>query len=225
MLKRTRFLSTLCLCTLICTSTVFAAAEDPLTQAEAARSSGDTTTARVLYEQAIAASPDDDRALLAHERLACLYIETSDIDEANAALDNIQSKFRGHKDLPRAVTHLADTFRNTSDNARAHDIYNHVIAKWPSAEHALWSRMGLAIASISMRDENAADIAVEAIKTHHQDSQHFNRTLCHIADHYRNRNNHKKARTLYADAIDAIDASQSSDFAVWSRMGMAISAL
>jgi len=202
------------------------AAESPgvLEQADAHFAAGRYAEAQTLYRTQLAGALTADDALDVRKRLAITCIRAGKDAEAEAVLADIMAQLPSYTygDPSAAVTNIADAWRDAGKRDRARGIYEDVIARWPDREHALWSRMGLAMTYVANRNLPAADAAIEALRNHHATHGHITRALCIIADQCRQLHNHKKARELYAEAIAC---TSSREFTIWSYQGLAISSL
>jgi tetratricopeptide (TPR) repeat protein len=173
--------------------------------------------ARDLYEIAVVSGPHPD-AIWSWMGLAISNINLSDYDAAEIAFEELSANYTDHLDFPRAVCMIADAYRWSGINKKAHDMYEIAVAAGPHPD-AIWSWMGLAISNINLADYDAAEAAFEGLSANYADHPDFPRAICMIADAYRWSGINKKAHDVYKIAV----AAGPHPDAIWSWMGLAIS--
>ena len=188
-----------------------------LQQAEGLTSNGNYEQAEQLYQQIVANNPSTDYGLEAQEKLTCLYVAWGREPQIQAGLRKLFSDFSQQDGIDRAVTHVADAYRQVSRYIEAIEIYGNVVARWQNSEHGMWSQMGLAISHASLADDVAAESAYERLRTQYAANQHISRAICLMADNYRRLERSDKARGLYEYVLANWPTAE---FALWSRMGV-----
>jgi TolA-binding protein len=173
-----------------------------------------------LYRYVVDNWSKDDHALWSQMDLVISYTCLRDDSAADTAFKKLCSQYSGHKLMPKAICLIADNYRNLKRHKKGCELYQYVVDTWPDAEHALWSRMGLAMSNIELGNEDAAEDAVDELLADFSKDKRMETATCVIADEYRKSGKHQKACHLYQYVLDNWPAAE---HALWSRMGLAIS--
>lgn len=193
-----------------------------LEQAQAAVNSGAYEQAEAIYRQVIADYPGTYYAFQAQKNLAIAYVHLGKDALVRSTYEQMVADFSDHAEIAAAVTHVADACRGCRKHTQACETYGYVITNWPADEHAMWSQMGLAISHACLGDGDAAETAIEELRTRYSGNTLLGRAICVVADNYRKFSRHEKAIEIYKCALAN---RPDPEFAVWSQMGLAISSI
>ena len=145
---------------------------------------------------------------------------TGNEDGAEVAYAKLCADYSGQQHISRAVCLIADNYCKLEKHKKASELYQYALTNWPNAPFTLWSKMGLAISSIRLREFEDANSIVDKLKTDFAKDERMSVAACQIADEYRKSNKHEKAASLYQYVVNNHPGSEHS---LWSQMGLAIS--
>jgi len=187
---------------------------------DAYRKAGRHERACEVYRDAIAAWPQDEHAMWSQMGLTISYASLGNNAAAQSAFALLRSQYTGQKHISRAVCLVGDHYRKLQNHKRACELYEDVLANWPDAEFALWSRMGLAISRIRQRDGAAAKAAVERLRADFPQDERIPVAMCMAADEYRAVGQYEEACELYQRVVSSYPQAE---HALWSQMNLAVS--
>jgi len=220
MRKKTSFIPVIPILVFMIAGQCFADVSAKFKQAQTHQEQGQHEYAEQIYKQIVRDHPVTDDALQAQKNLAILYVDWDKQPQAQAALQELIGNFSKHKDLPTAVTYVADAYRKLERHEKACEIYQYVVDKWPEDEHAMWSQMGLVISNTCLGNNNSAEKAFKKLCSDYSGYELLAKAICLVADNYRRLERYEKACELYQRALDNKPDVES---ALWSLMGLAIS--
>lgn len=189
---------------------------------DAYRNLGKHEKACKVYSYVIANWPGADSVLWSQMGYAISELRLRNYASADAAVDKLHADFSKDQRISIAACLIADEYRRLNEHDKADQLYQYVLDNWPDAEHALWSRMGLAISSLLRGDYDAANSSASKLQSDFSKDQRISVAACLIADEYRRSNKYQQACELYQYAVDNWPNAEHS---LWSQMGLAISNL
>ena len=128
----------------------FADAAALFEQAEEYEEDANYAAAEAVYKQIVADFRGTDDGLKVQERLTCLYIVWEKKTKAEAAYQEMLSKYGEHEGLAKAVDHVADSYREAKKYEKARELYQYVVDTWPYADHTVGSHRGVVQTSIAL---------------------------------------------------------------------------
>ena len=178
-----------------------------------------------IYADVIEGWPEDEHAMWSQMGLTISYASLGNDAAAQSAFALLRSQYTGQEHISRAVCLVGDHYRRLQNYRKACELYEDVLANWPDAEFALWSRMGLAISRIRLRDGAAARAAIQRLTA---DTQGTSLTqngripvaLCMVGDEYRAVGQYEEACELYQRVVSSYPQAE---HALWSQMNLAVS--
>jgi tetratricopeptide (TPR) repeat protein len=176
--------------------------------------------AAVLYEYVVNNWPGAEHTLWSQMGLAISNLWLGKEELAQQATQKLLADFAKDPRVSRAVCWLADEFRKRGNCGSASTLYQYVLENWPESEHALWSRMGLAMCNLWMGNSDSASAAADKLLTDYAKDSRQAVAVCLLADEYRKMEQHAKARELYSYVVKTWP---DTEHAMWSQMGLAIS--
>ncbi len=204
------------------TGKAFAGPADQLEQAETYQKEGQYAQAKRIYQQIVTDYPDTNDAFHAQKNLTILYVAWDKQPQAEEALQKLRADFSGHEAIATAITYVADTYRKSEKHQKACEIYQNVVDNWPQDEHGMWSQMGLTISNICLGNDNAAETALEQLRTEYSGHKLISKAACLIADEYRKLEKYEKACEHYQYVVSTWPDAEA---ALWSQMGLASSSV
>ena len=177
--------------------------------------------ARQMYTLAASGDLYPD-VIWARMGLAISCVCLKDFKAAASVAESIAADFGKDSRVGQAICHIADAYRAAGKHPEAQRLYQYVVDHYPDDEYAMWSQAGLAISSLSGRDEPATQAAIEKLRTSYANQKEFAAAAGVVADNCRWREAYVKARDLYALAA-ATGPDHPND--IWFQMGLAISSI
>jgi tetratricopeptide (TPR) repeat protein len=177
--------------------------------------------AREAYAIAASGSPYPDM-VRAKAGFAISCVRMMDYGAAAPVVQNMAVHDANDSRLGRALCDIADAFQAQHRRNEATQLYQYVIDHQPNDEYAMWSQKGLAAAAIDARDDQGAKDAIDTLKANYAKWPGYAAALSAVADNYRSRNQHAKARDLYMTAAVA-DPNDGGN--LWRPAGLAISSI
>lgn len=141
---------------------------------------------------------------------------------AETAFEKLCSDYSGQEHISRAVCLVADNYRKLENHKKAIGLYQYALTNWPDAPFALWSQMGLVISNLGLGDYSTAQDTINKLRATFSEDKRIPTAACLIGDAYRRLNRYKEAVELYKYVVDN---RPDAEYALWSRMGLAISKL
>lgn len=173
-----------------------------------------------LYDYVLTDWPNTEYNFWSRMGLIISSIQQNNCIVADVAVDELLENYPQDSRTPNAVCRIADSYRKRGRHAKARELYDYVVGNWPNAEHALWSKMGAAVASIELSDPNGADSDLTGLFADFSEDSRMSVAACSIGDAFRKGNQNQKARAYYEYVVDNWSGSK---HALWSQMGLVIS--
>ncbi|MHC4529213.1 MAG: tetratricopeptide repeat protein, partial [Planctomycetota bacterium] len=193
----------------------FADAAGQLEQAEQLEKQGKLDEAEAIYKAVVEANPSTEAGLEAQEGLAKLYIGWEKETQAEAAYDELLSKFGGHEGLTRALDHVADAYRQKRAFDKARNVYQYIVENRRGADDAMEAQRGIVLSSMALGDDPNAESAIEKLVTEFAGHEELAETVGEIAGDYAELGRYEKARALYQYVVDT---QQANEQGIWCRM-------
>jgi tetratricopeptide (TPR) repeat protein len=176
--------------------------------------------ARQMYQIAVEGIPGSE-AIWAKMGLAITSIRLKDYQAAQPLTEQILADFAGDDRLATACCLIADAYRSTRHHRQAIDLYQYVIDNHGDSEYAMWSQMGIAVSNIDLGKKDAAESAIENLRTNYAEHPSFYKAVRDIGDNYRWRDIHDKAREMYQLTLAGLSGAE----AFWPKAGIAIASV
>lgn len=118
----------------------------------------------------------------------------------------------------------ATSYYEAGEYGKARELYQYVLDNWPEdANYAIWSQTLVALSNIDVGQMEAADAAIDKLRTEFSDNEHIAEVVHHIAYHYLTLKEYEKAKQLYQYVLDHWPDDDSC--AIWSQTGVAMSSI
>jgi tetratricopeptide (TPR) repeat protein len=176
--------------------------------------------ARQLYQYVVDNWPQADYAMWSQKSLATSNIQLGDDPNADAAIERLLANFSQHKQIANAVNMLAGECSVLKKYEKARRLYQYFIENFPDNKLAIWAQQGVAISNIKLRDDDAAQDAVEKLLTDFSEHKQIAKAVNKAADHYRWSGRYEESRWLYQYVVDNWPQA---DYAMWSQKSLAAS--
>lgn len=193
---------------------------DQLKKAEELHKSRAYEQAEELYREIAEGHKQSEPGLDARKNLTGMYVDWGKVTEAQAGYEALVGEYAEHKGLDWAVLHVADKYRQSERCGSAIKLYDYIIGRWPRSDSALWSQTNLAICRAAFKDGEAAQVAIEKLRTDFAGHKTLPKAILLIGDDYRKSKKYSEARKLYEQVVNGWDKSEE---AMWAQMGIAIS--
>lgn len=155
-----------------------------------------------VYKSVVSNWPEAEHAIDSQKDVAISNILLGDEAGAQSAIDKLLADFSGNRRLSEVVDNVADAYREARKYEKARQLYQHVVANWPEAGHAVESQRGVALANILLGDDVKGGRAIEEMVNRFAEHKNIARALDHLADDLRELGRYKKARDLYKYVVD-----------------------
>jgi len=178
-----------------------------LNQAEGLYKAGQYTQAEQAYLKAIReADPNKpaelEVAFTARKKLPLVYIATDRLPQAKDAVQQLLSRHARHEFLPHAIHEIVEGAKPLYKLAQVRQVYQDMVTARPDDSQAIWLKMGMAIASVHLTDDQATDAVLQNIIAQHGADDRAAEVLNHIAWACRKLKQYNKALTVYQYAVD-----------------------
>jgi len=191
--------------------------------ADAYRTLGKHREALELYQYALLNQPSGEYALWSQMGLAISNIGLADYDAAQAVVDKLLIDFSKDQRMETAACLIADEYRRLQKHERACGLYQYVVNNWPGTEHALWSRMGLAISNIHLGDDAATQKAIENLLADFFGDKNIAQAIQEIAQQYNHLQNYEEAQQVHRYVVEVLDTKAKNNRTVGSQAALAAS--
>jgi TolA-binding protein len=145
---------------------------------------------------------DAEAAFNARKKLALVYIATDRLPQARDAVEQLLSRYAQSESLPRAIHEIVEGAEPLYKVAQVRQLYQDMVTARPGDSRAMWLRMGMAIASVRLTDDQATDAVLQNITTQHGSDARAAEVLNHIAWACRNLKQYNKALTIYQYVVN-----------------------
>jgi len=178
-----------------------------LSQAEGQYRAGQYIQAERSYQMVIQQADRDkamgaDAALAARRKLALVYIATDRLPQARESVQQLLSQYAQSESLPRAIHEIVEGSKPLYKLAQVRQLYQEMVKGRPADSRAMWLKMGMAIASVHLTDDQATDATVQNIIDWHGSDRRAAEALNQIAWACRNLKQYNKALSIYQYAVD-----------------------
>jgi len=153
------------------------------------------------YQDVVTKWPASSEAVWAQRGVAISSIALNKMDAAQVAVDKLLADYSENANIAEAVFNVADTYYWFKHYEKANELYQYVLDTWPSAEHAMWAQMGLAISNIAVSNDSAAEIATENLIANFSNNPKLPEALFYIAGRYGWDKKYDQAKTIYQQII------------------------
>ena len=182
------------------------------------RQYGKYESAEQLYKYILERMPADENAIRSQMGLAILYTETGKDSAAEAAVDKLRNDFADNKYLPIAIHDVARQYLYSKKHQESKGLFQHCLDNWSADENAIWFHMGLAMVSIELDDDAAAEAAIANLTDSSQTA--LRAMAVHgTAKHCRHFKKYDKARELSKYVLDNWPQDEDT---MWSQMCIAV---
>jgi tetratricopeptide (TPR) repeat protein len=192
---------------LLAAQSAFADVAADVSQAEALYKAGQYTQAEQVYlaaiEEADPNKPADVEAVFnARKKLASVYIATDRLLQAKEAVQRLLSQHAGHESLPTAIHEIVEAAKPVYRLAQVRQLCQEMVTAKPDDPQTLWLKMGVAIASVCLTDDQATDAALQNITSQHAADGRAAEVLNQIAWACRKLQRYNNALTIYEYVMD-----------------------
>jgi len=206
MKKRIVYLTGFLLLVLLAQTALADVATD-VSQAEGLYKAGQYATAEQAYLNVLReADPnkpaESDAVFTAGKKLALVCIATDRLPQAKDAVQQLLNRYAGQGSLPQALHDIVTEAKPIYKLAQVRQVYQDMVAAKPGDSQVIWLKMGVAIASVHLTDDQSTDAALQSIIAQHGTDDRASEALNHIAWACRNLKQFNKALTVYQYVVD-----------------------
>ena len=180
----------------------FADVAADLKQAEGLYQAGQYTQAEQAYLTVIKeADPnkpaDVEAAFNARKKLASVYIATDRLPQAKEAVQQLLSQHAAPESLATAIHEIAEGAKPLLKLPQVRQVYQDMVTAQPGDAQAIWLKMGMAIASAHLAEDQTVDGMLQNIISQHGTDDRAAEALNHIAWAYRKLQRYREALAVY----------------------------
>jgi TolA-binding protein len=189
-----------------------------LKQAEGLYQAGQYAQAEQVYLTVIKeADPnrpaDMEAAFHARKKLPLVYIATDRRPLAKEAVWQLLSRHAAHESLPSAVHELVEAAKPLYKLSQVRQLFQDMVMAKAGDPQAVLLKMGIAIASVYLTDDQAIDAALQDITSQHASDPRAAEVLNQVAWACRKLEQYNKALTIYEYVVDNWAAKDRAAFA------------
>jgi len=170
--------------------------------ADAYRRADKYEKARELYRYIVQKWPEAEHAMESQRGVVLSSIRMGDDANAASELEKLISDFAENENIARAVCEVADEYRELGRYDEALANYGYVVQTWPESEHAMEAQSGEVLTNISLKDDSAADAALNVLISKYSKSENIEEIVKEIADEYRGLDKNAKAINAYEKVVE-----------------------
>jgi TolA-binding protein len=170
--------------------------------------------AEQIYQTIIEQYPGADYALEAQTDMTTLYIETSDDQAAQNAIETLFTDYATNQNVSEAIWKVAQYYLSDDQEGNAFELHVRNAANAFNDTGAMWSQVEITLYHIKEQDDIAADAAYSELVSRFSSQEFFSREVNKIAQCYLS-----NARTQEAIDLHKYNAAAFQDkYALWSQV-------
>ena len=158
--------------------------------------------AEALYEQVLAAEPNDYPGLEAIRQLAIIYIDTDKLEQTEEMIEKMSADFGTNSAYPFSLCWVARKYNQTGHTERAFELFQYLAENFPEDKFGLWSQVEVTYYYIRNGDEEAADESVQKLVTVFAAQETLPVEIYQVAYEYHNAGKEEKALELHQYNVD-----------------------
>lgn len=143
-----------------------------------------------------------EAAFSAAKSLPLVYIATDRLPQAKEALQQLLSKYAQYEFLPHAIHEIVEGAKPLLKLSQVRQLFQDMVTAQPGDSQAIWLKMGVAIASVHLAEDQAVDAMLQNIIAQHGADDRAAEALNHIAWAYRKLQRYNEALTIYQYVVD-----------------------
>jgi tetratricopeptide (TPR) repeat protein len=140
-----------------------------------------------------------------------------DDDSAWGNINKLLNDYPGDRRTVEAIGQVAWSCRKVFDFRNARSLYQHVVERWPDHERAIYSQRGVILASIALKEKEAASAGVARLRETFSDHAEFAKMMSDVAEAYRESRHFAEARELHRYILEN---REDYDGAIFSQRGV-----
>jgi tetratricopeptide (TPR) repeat protein len=185
------------------------------------RASSKCDKARPLYQYILDNMAADKNAMWAQAGITiCDLLAKNSVATPND-ISLLLTKYNGNSEITSAVYEVAENCRTLMDFKDANNLYTFIVNNNPDENLAMWANKGLAIASISLGNDDVAKASVAKLLGQYANNASITEAMYHVAHHFRSLKKDKDAIPLYKIIIQK--SPPGSDMALSATQGKTLS--
>jgi TolA-binding protein len=170
--------------------------------AEAYRNSSKFAKSIELNRVIINSLPLSNESAKAQSGLAVCLAALGKIEESKAELEKLKVNYSNDPCISQLVFAVGDSFYWFGKFSDANNVYKYVRETYPQSDYAMWATMGLALSSISIKDQDSADIYTSELYENYAENKRLSEALYYVAGRYEYGRNYDDANEIYSKIIN-----------------------
>jgi len=142
--------------------------------------------ANQLYKHVVTNWPKAEHAIWAQADLIKSYLALGDDSSAEAAVEKLIADFSWSSYIARAIHDTAWEYRKLANYAKADELDQYVIDRWPEDVQAMWAKMDMAKTDIAIGNYAAADKTVDILIADFSDQPELPTAIFMLGEQYYN---------------------------------------
>ncbi|MHC5061192.1 MAG: tetratricopeptide repeat protein, partial [Planctomycetota bacterium] len=173
------------------------------------------------YQNILSKHSLEPHAMWAQAGLATLFISKDKGVEAEAVIEKLLKDYTNHPDIAGGINWIAGSYSRGSIvrvRARAIELYQHVLNKYPSGRWAMWTQSGLARCYILQNEDTKAESVIEKLLSDYSNHPDIDGGISNIADTYYDSEKTDRVIELHQHILSKYPSGR---WAMWAQSGLA----
>ena len=155
-----------------------------------------------MYEYAIAQWPGSQWATDAQKRLARMYIQIGDYENAAEAVEKLKTEFSASPSFVAALEDVGDKYELNYSSREAYNIYKYLLQNWPTDDRAIWIQMKATLSQIRLKDLAKANTELSNLLNDFAGNKDLAPMVHEVVEEYRNAGLYEESRGLFAYILE-----------------------
>ena len=145
---------------------------------------------------------DGELVFTVHKKLPLLYLATNQPTQARAGIETLLNEHGDREDLPHALHEIIEGAKRIDKTAQAGQLCQAILAGEPQHRDSLWLKMGVALANVYLKDDQAVNAVVQSIVAEQADDPWAAEALAQTGWAYDKIKRYDKSRPIYEYVVD-----------------------
>jgi TolA-binding protein len=177
---------------------------------------GNYDGAASIYQRVVNTWPPAKNLMWTQVEMAHSYISRDNDAIAQIAIEILFDNILSREFIPGALYDIAQHYGRVKKHERARYVYQRVIDMVPSDYYSMWSAMGVAMSSISLDDEVAAQAAINKLNSDFSENERLCDAVHAVAVQYDAAGKYDKAEQYYQYVLE--HWPNHDHHAIWTRV-------
>jgi tetratricopeptide (TPR) repeat protein len=149
------------------------------------------------------ATPQGNQAQLDIPKMEILsFIHSGEDAAAQAAIEKLLTDFSEHKEIAKTVNGIGYNYRRLKKYEESKDVYQRVIATWPSSAEAIAAKKGVILCDVGLGDHAGAQAGIKELLSGDGAHEDVAQAINQVADRYRRSEKYENACQVYQYVVN-----------------------